>query len=72
MGKGSLTVRPWGCKPLVCRSQQRGGAAQGQAPFYSVSSPDNLTTNTRFYLFTSTHESLNGHFIRSIARLSSR
>jgi hypothetical protein len=32
VGEGSLTVRPLGCKPLVCRSQQWGGAAQGSDP----------------------------------------
>jgi hypothetical protein len=33
MGEGDLTAKPSEFKPLVCGSQQRGGAAQGSAPF---------------------------------------
>jgi hypothetical protein len=46
MGEGDLTEKSSEFKPLVCGSQQRGGAAQGSAPFYSSLSPDNLAANT--------------------------
>jgi hypothetical protein len=45
MGEGGLTEKSSEFKPLICGSQQRGGAAQGSAPFYCTPPPDNLAAN---------------------------
>jgi hypothetical protein len=59
------------CASLVAGHNSRVGQAKGQAPFYSARPPDNLATTTRTYSFTSTHQSLNGHFLKGNSCLSS-